>query len=130
MGAGNGVAVVDAAADEEEEEDAEEAELLVRQVIEENPVQEQGIREEWSQRVGWHRKEIVRPHKLRGGEAAALEPQIIDEQHGTTKKAANGSSSTSSKVWVIVLVLALICGGLWIMRNRIIFSKQRKHRSS
>ena len=34
-------------------------ESLVHEVLEENPPQEQGIRTEWRQRVGWHQKEYV-----------------------------------------------------------------------
>ena len=32
---------------------------LVREVIEENPPRAQGIRPEWGERVGWHRKEHI-----------------------------------------------------------------------
>lgn len=32
---------------------------LVREVIDENPPEEQGIRPEWKEKVGWHRKEDI-----------------------------------------------------------------------
>jgi|EP00970_Alexandrium_tamarense_P008678 hypothetical protein len=38
-------------------------ESIVRAVIEENPPEEQGLREEWNEHIGWHQKENVR---LRG----------------------------------------------------------------
>jgi hypothetical protein len=41
----------------------DDEEELVRQVLKDNPVEERGVREEWSQRVGWHRQEDV--HALR-----------------------------------------------------------------
>ncbi len=37
---------------------------IVREVIEENPPEEQGIRPEWENHVGWHRKENI--FNLRG----------------------------------------------------------------
>ena len=37
----------------------DDEEQLVRQVIAENPVQERGVRDEWAERVGWHRREDV-----------------------------------------------------------------------
>jgi hypothetical protein len=40
-----------------EEEYDEEA--LVREVIAENPEEERGVRDEWAQQVGWHRKENI-----------------------------------------------------------------------
>ncbi len=39
-------------------------ESLVQAVLEENPPEERGIREEWKDHVGWHRKENI---FLRGG---------------------------------------------------------------
>lgn len=38
-------------------------EELVRQVLEESPVAERGVREEWAQQVGWHRQEDVHRHQ-------------------------------------------------------------------
>lgn len=49
--------------DKEEFFDEEE---LVRQVLEENPVEERGTRDEWAQHVGWHHREDV--HSLRSRE--------------------------------------------------------------
>lgn len=40
-------------------------ESLVRQVIKENPPEEQGKRPEWQEHAGWHRKEYIH---LRGAE--------------------------------------------------------------
>ena len=41
-------------------EDLLEEEELVRQVLQENPPEEKGERDEWKQHVGWHRIENVR----------------------------------------------------------------------
>ena len=43
----------------------DEADDLVREVIEENPPEEQGIRPEWQEHVGWGRKEDIY-NNLRG----------------------------------------------------------------
>lgn len=51
-----------------DKDDDEEA--LVQQVLAENPVDERGVRDEWVQQVGWHRKEHV-GLLLRGGAGAA-----------------------------------------------------------
>jgi hypothetical protein len=37
----------------------DDEERLVREVLAENPVEERGVRDEWKDRVGWHRKEDV-----------------------------------------------------------------------
>ncbi len=44
----------------------DELDDLVREVIEENPPEEQGVRPEWAEHVGWHRKENI--FNLRGRE--------------------------------------------------------------
>ncbi|GAX20376.1 hypothetical protein FisN_9Hu088 [Fistulifera solaris] len=41
----------------------DDEEELVRQVLKESPVEKRGVRDEWSQHVGWHRQEDV--HELR-----------------------------------------------------------------
>ena len=54
---------------------------LVQQVIEENPPEDVGVREEWAAHVGWHRREDV---ALRGGQKDHLRPQKQRQrqQHG------------------------------------------------
>ena len=42
----------------------EELDDLVREVLQENPPEEQGIRPEWQNHVGWHRREDI--FRLRG----------------------------------------------------------------
>ena len=49
----------------------DELDDLVREVIEENPPEEQGIRSEWVEHVGWGRKENI--YNLRGREHATEE---------------------------------------------------------
>jgi hypothetical protein len=50
---GNEFCSVQVVVDDDDDDDDE----LVRMVIDENPPQEQGIRPEWGDRVGWNRKE-------------------------------------------------------------------------
>jgi hypothetical protein len=40
-------------------------EVLAREVLAENPVEERGVRDEWKDRVGWHYKEDVMPTRAR-----------------------------------------------------------------
>jgi len=42
-----------------EEKIDDDEEKLVREVIAENPVEEKGERSEWSEHIGWHRKEDI-----------------------------------------------------------------------
>ena len=65
----------------------EEADDLVREVIEENPPEEQGIRPEWQEHVGWGRKEDIR--NLRGGQ------QVVD---ATTTEEFNQSDYSAKAV--------------------------------
>jgi hypothetical protein len=48
--------------DKGDEEGGGEVDDIVRQVIAENPIQDVGIRNEWYEHVGWHRKEDIRSH--------------------------------------------------------------------
>jgi hypothetical protein len=45
----------------------DDEEILVRQVIAESPLVEVGVRDEWNQKVGWHRKENVLLRSISGG---------------------------------------------------------------
>jgi hypothetical protein len=40
-------------------ERTDDEEKLIREVIEENPVEDVGVREEWTRKEGWHRKEDI-----------------------------------------------------------------------
>ena len=73
---------------------------LVQEVIEQNPPEEQGIRDEWDGHVGWHRKEDVRGvvggglpnaqgNKLRGSHSKAIEKVDHDEQTHQNPKILN-----------------------------------------
>ena len=60
---------------------------LVKQVLEQNPPEEQGIREEWDSHVGWHREENIRgahvvgnAKKLRGSSSYNKPGEKQDQQ--------------------------------------------------
>jgi hypothetical protein len=61
-------------------------ETLVHEVIQENPVEEQGIRPEWQARAGWHRKEYVH---LRGADPK--------QQNDNNLNADGGSANSDVK---------------------------------
>lgn len=62
----------------------DDEEKLVREVIEENPVEDVGVRAEWVQKVGWNRKEDVfgssRAGGLRGRGGGASPIIIVNKQ--------------------------------------------------
>ena len=64
-------------------EELHELDDLVREVIEENPTEEQGIRPEWIQHVGWHRKEKIFNLRGRGDQDISLRnfPAHTDESN-------------------------------------------------
>ena len=54
---------------------------LINEVIEENPPRERGERDEWSEHVGWHRKEVFRKDntlKLRGSTQKRRQQQSLN----------------------------------------------------
>ena len=72
-------------------------ESVVRAVLEENPVREQGVRDEWEDHVGWHRKEDV---YLRGGRShdiPDLNPRSDPMQKIDDKAAIKNAHHMNSK---------------------------------
>ena len=99
-------------------EELQDLDDLVREVIEENPPEEQGIRPEWINHEGWHRKENI--FNLRGREekdAATSElhrkyPAHIDESNNALsdlqKDHTNIATLLSSASIMTVLVMSII----------------------
>ena len=83
-------------------------ESLVRQVIEENPPEEQGVRPEWEQHAGWHRKEYV---GLRGAEHKQSDANLGNASvEPTTDAEKNAVTFMGNKLWVFscATVIALL----------------------
>jgi hypothetical protein len=70
---------------------------LLKEVLEENPPEERGVRDEWTNQVGWHRKEDINPdastNQLRGS-APSRQPQ--QEKENSTVDADPATSMTPS----------------------------------
>ena len=118
----------------------EEADDLVREVIEENPPEEQGIRSEWQEHVGWGRKEDI--YNLRGGQ------QVVDattteefnqsdysakavggQQHETADRSLSGRLDQSLNVVLAVLlpiVVALFAVYYYCSSKKLCGTKPRK----
>lgn len=64
----------------------EEADDLVREVIEENPPEEQGIRPEWQEHIGWGRKEDI--YNLRGGQQVVVVDATTTEEFNQSNYSA------------------------------------------
>jgi hypothetical protein len=69
----------------------DDAEALVREVLAENPPEEQGVRDEWNHQVGWHRKENIitvdnNNNNLRGARdkrSTTTKPSSLEEDNNT-----------------------------------------------
>ena len=95
----------------------DDEERLVHEVIAEDAARGRGVRDEWAQHVGWHRKEDVWGGGLRGKSDTIKDPRMV-----TT----DSSTQTQTHAKRLVVVLAL-WGVLWVViRNW----KGKKHRSS
>lgn len=80
-------------------------ESLVRQVIKENPPEEQGFRPEWKEHVGWHRKEYTH---LRGAVEVKQQPVA------TPKNTNRELYIASDKLWFVSrAAVALIVLVIW-----------------
>lgn len=52
----------------------DDGEALVQQVLNENPAKDQGVRDEWKDQVGWHRKEDISLLRGVGGKKPMVFP--------------------------------------------------------
>jgi hypothetical protein len=134
-----------AAADDDEER-------LVREVIAESPVEGVGIRDEWAQKVGWHRKEDVAAG-LRGAEKVRIHQQegkLVHESDGPGASHDNGaarvtsmtgdgttatlrleaSSSTTTTTIPMSAMLAVIFIAVIALARGLGMGKKQKHRST
>jgi hypothetical protein len=93
----------------------DEADDLVREVIEENPPEEQGIRPEWQEHVGWGRKEDI--YNLRGQVDATTTEEfhqsdysakaVGGKQHETADRSLSGRLDQSLNV-VLAFLLPIV----------------------
>mmetsp|Transcript_14402 Transcript_14402/g.30704 ORF Transcript_14402/g.30704 Transcript_14402/m.30704 type:complete len:187 (+) Transcript_14402:116-676(+) len=125
-------------------------ESLVQAVLEENPPEERGIRDEWKEHVGWHRKENIFLRGGGGGDSVAekkrkmqheiasdskiQEPNIIinedemDKHHDNNKEHESKNASTNvslldtMKAWkILILSVGITCFCLF----RVFFWKRK-----
>ena len=82
----------------------DDEELLVREVIAENPVEERGVRDEWAGKVGWHDKVDVH-NRLRKQD---VHQEIVLPNGSVLRRPVDGgvaqTSSVSKVLWLVVLV--------------------------
>jgi hypothetical protein len=101
----------------------DEEEKLVQEVIAENPVEERGVRNEWIEKVGWHRKEVVRL----GHPSKKTMP--LSEQNNNPHPTYPGAVATDlrfgTSFWGIIIILTLISVAWRLWRTL----KQKKQRS-
>mmetsp|Transcript_27769 Transcript_27769/g.50139 ORF Transcript_27769/g.50139 Transcript_27769/m.50139 type:complete len:133 (+) Transcript_27769:53-451(+) len=112
----------------ETQDDFEES--LVRAVIEENPPEEQGLREEWKEQAGWHRKEDVYLRRRQNKNQPDLVQQRGDaNENGSRKQNKIDGNHTkmhvltphhSWKVWVILAIMigCIVFGHCFYSRRR------------
>jgi len=91
-------------------------ELLVREVIEENPPEDVGIRPEWRYHSGWHRKEYVH---LRGDQKQRANGTASDSKH----KIMREHDIMASYLWGSAAVMVLVV--ITILRVRTMRQKTR-----
>ncbi|CAB9515645.1 expressed unknown protein [Seminavis robusta] len=129
--------------------DLDDGELLVQEVIAENPVEERGIREEWAQHVGWHRTEDVH---LRGGDVKEQFPQPGEQREEEVISAREemlevneeetpalltkssignsiGSRDESLMLATVFVALLLFGGGILVVIRRMQRFQEKKKRS-
>ena len=118
----------------------DEADDLVREVIEENPPEEQGIRPEWQEHVGWGRKEDI--YNLRGRhqvvDATTTEEfhqsdysakAVGGQQHETADRSLPGRLDQSLNVvlaFLLPIVVALFAVYYYCSSKKLCGTKPRK----
>jgi hypothetical protein len=105
----------------------DDEEILVRQVIAESPVVEVGVRDEWNQKVGWHRKENVllrsisggsTNNHLRGGKPLLYYGNGEADASSSpfhTRKINPGGSSTETIPWKVVMWIGIAASVLFVV---------------
>jgi hypothetical protein len=112
---------------------------IVREVIEENPPEEQGIRPEWQNHVGWHRKENIFNLRGRGDKDADATPKELPQNHAVNTESnealpalqevhtLNTTTFLSCASLVTVLIIFIVCVRKYCCKSNISCSiKPRK----
>lgn len=101
--------------------DQDDGAALVQEVVDENPPEEQGVREEWRGQVGWHRKENIRVRdgssvSLRGSKNSPVANDNLVDSHGN-EVAVNALGMVATKKWweESLNLLYIICGVLLVL---------------
>mmetsp|Transcript_13609 Transcript_13609/g.29606 ORF Transcript_13609/g.29606 Transcript_13609/m.29606 type:complete len:131 (-) Transcript_13609:2185-2577(-) len=121
--------MIDPIQEDEPQDDFEES--LVRAVIEEDPPDEQGIRDEWVKQTGWHRKEDIflrRRHNKKQPDAAKDQGSLLNKIDGTYQpplERHNISPHNTFKTWIELLVIMITC----VLFVRVFRSSRRKRRT-
>jgi hypothetical protein len=127
-------------------ERTDDEEELVREVIEENPVEDVGVREEWTRKEGWHRKEDVlgrttgktdstrETKRLRGGNrvVSSSHDQRVSEEE-SNDKVNSGTPSVQgmhngSRLFMLATILVGLCAVVLIVSR--LLGRKKKARSS
>jgi hypothetical protein len=128
-------------------ERTDDEEELVREVIEENPVEDMGVREEWTRKEGWHRKEDVlgraigqtdsprETKRLRSGnrgmissrEQRVSESESNDKVNSGTTPSVQGIQQNSSQLALAAIFMGMCTVVLIVTR---LFGRKKKDRSS
>jgi hypothetical protein len=99
---------------------------LVKEVLEDNPPEERGVRDEWKHQVGWHRKEDINPgastNQLRGS-APSRRPQQ-EKENGIV----NADPTTSLKPSASRTAFGLLTMAAFVACILMAMSKLCRHR--
>lgn len=101
-------------------------ETLVHEVIQENPVEEQGIRPEWQARAGWHQKEYVH---LRGADPKQQNDNNLNADGGSANSDVKRSvekskesitvSNHNEAFWAVLGAAAAVTSIVFIFLSRV-----------
>lgn len=115
--------------DEGDEVDQEE---LVQQVLREFPPEERGERDEWTQQVGWHRKENIRKgvmHPDRQGDAKGSKEDIDSETEllkGDKDQVETLGSPPLASTWIPLTIVLLLLVALAIVSKCLLRKTKRR----
>jgi hypothetical protein len=86
-------------------------EALVQQILNENPSEEVGLREEWKDRVGWHRKEDIRSDILKKKARQQLRGAELDPYPTISRRMDDGPQGLGAEAAIlgnVAIVLAVV----------------------
>lgn len=93
----------------------DDADELVRQVIAENPPEEQGIRDEWALKVGIHRKEDVNLRRRQPKKAAAPATLPTPQRLPPTNRSRTNATASLTPNTAVSDNLAFFLAGIGIV---------------